>query len=71
MIRPGHLTAHQTARVLGSDRAGVRKLVQCGQPEWWVYPGLSDQLAVATAVCSSRRGTLGSAGLSLSLFFMV
>jgi hypothetical protein len=28
MIRPGHLTAHQTARMLGTDLAGVRKLVQ-------------------------------------------
>jgi hypothetical protein len=30
IIRPGHLTAHQTARLLGTDLAGVRKLVQRG-----------------------------------------
>jgi hypothetical protein len=30
-IRPGHLTAHQTAQVLGITLAGVRKLVQRGQ----------------------------------------
>lgn len=30
-IRPGHLTAHQTARVLGVGLPGVRKLVQRGQ----------------------------------------
>ncbi|GGS47865.1 hypothetical protein [Streptomyces violaceus] len=33
MIRPGHLTAHQTARMLGTDLAGVRKLVQRGHLE--------------------------------------
>jgi hypothetical protein len=31
MIRPGHLTAHQTARVLGVGLPAVRKLVQRGQ----------------------------------------
>lgn len=31
MIRPGHLTAHQTARVLGIGLPAVRKLVQRGQ----------------------------------------
>lgn len=31
MIRPGHLTAHQTARLLGVTLPGVRKLVQRGQ----------------------------------------
>ena len=31
IIRPGHLTAHQTARLLGTDLAGVRKLVQRGK----------------------------------------
>ncbi|MEU7384029.1 hypothetical protein AB0A91_29390 [Streptomyces sp. NPDC042207] len=31
IIRPGHLTAHQTARVLGISLGGVRKLVQRGQ----------------------------------------
>jgi hypothetical protein len=31
IIRPGHLTAHQTARQLGITLAGVRKLVQRGQ----------------------------------------
>lgn len=30
-IRPGHLTAHQTARLLGMSLDGVRKLVQRGQ----------------------------------------
>ena len=30
MIRPGHLTAHQTARQLGITLEGVRKLVQRG-----------------------------------------
>lgn len=29
-IRPGHLTAHQTARLLGVSLEGVRKLVQRG-----------------------------------------
>lgn len=31
IIRPGHLTAHQTARTLGISLDGVRKLVQRGQ----------------------------------------
>lgn len=31
IIRPGHLTAHQTARVLGISLDGVRKLVQRGK----------------------------------------
>lgn len=31
MIRPGHLTAHQTARLLGISLAGVRQLVRRGQ----------------------------------------
>ena len=31
IIRPGHLTAHQTARVLGISLAGVRQLVRRGQ----------------------------------------
>jgi len=31
IIRPGHLTAHQTARLLGVELAAVRKLVQRGQ----------------------------------------
>lgn len=31
MIRPGHLTAHQTASVLGIGLPAVRKLVQRGK----------------------------------------
>ncbi|WP_167455621.1 hypothetical protein [Streptomyces populi] len=31
MIRPGHLTAHQTARTLGISLDGVRQLVRRGQ----------------------------------------
>lgn len=31
IIRPGHLTAHQTAAVLGITLAGVRQLVRRGQ----------------------------------------
>jgi hypothetical protein len=31
LIRPGHLTAHQTARVLGVSLGGVRLLVHRGQ----------------------------------------
>lgn len=31
MIRPGHLTAHQTAHLLGITLGGVRKLVQRGR----------------------------------------
>jgi hypothetical protein len=31
IVRPGHLTAHQTARVLGVGLPAVRKLVQRGQ----------------------------------------
>ncbi|MFE9432169.1 hypothetical protein [Streptomyces sp. NPDC006640] len=31
MIRPGHLTAHQTARQLGISLDGVRQLVRRGQ----------------------------------------
>lgn len=31
IIRPSHLTAHQTARALGISLPGVRKLVQRGQ----------------------------------------
>ena len=30
-IRPGYLTAHQTARVLGVSLGGVRKLVERGR----------------------------------------
>lgn len=30
-LRPGHLTAHQTARVLGVELPAVRKLVQRGR----------------------------------------
>lgn len=30
IIRPGHLTAHQTARVLGVDLGTVRQLVRRG-----------------------------------------
>jgi hypothetical protein len=30
-IRPGHLTAHQTARILGIGLPAVRKLVQRGK----------------------------------------
>lgn len=32
-IRPGYLTAHQTARVLGIGLGGVRQLVHRGQLE--------------------------------------
>ncbi|MFJ6905593.1 hypothetical protein [Streptomyces griseoluteus] len=31
IIRPGHLTAHQTARVLGTGLDAVRQLVRRGQ----------------------------------------
>ncbi|MEH0445441.1 hypothetical protein QA811_17715 [Streptomyces sp. B21-102] len=31
IIRPGHLTAHQTARVLGITLGGVRQLVRRGK----------------------------------------
>lgn len=31
IIRPGHLTAHQTAQLLGITLGGVRKLVQRGR----------------------------------------
>jgi hypothetical protein len=31
IVRPGHLTAHQTARTLGVGLPAVRKLVQRGQ----------------------------------------
>ncbi|MET7914448.1 hypothetical protein ABZU45_00655 [Streptomyces avermitilis] len=31
MIRPGHLTAHQTAQLLGIELATVRQLVRRGQ----------------------------------------
>lgn len=31
IIRPGHLTAHQTARLLGIGLPGVRKLVERGR----------------------------------------
>lgn len=31
IIRPGHLTAHQTAQALGISLGGVRKLVQRGR----------------------------------------
>jgi hypothetical protein len=31
IIRPGYLTAHQTARVLGVGLAGVRQMVHRGQ----------------------------------------
>jgi len=31
IVRPGHLTAHQTAHVLGVQLDAVRKMVQRGQ----------------------------------------
>ncbi|WP_326786448.1 hypothetical protein [Streptomyces sp. NBC_00151] len=31
IVRPGHLTAHQTARALGISLDGVRQLVRRGQ----------------------------------------
>lgn len=31
IIRPGHLTAHQTARVLGVGLTGLRSIVHRGQ----------------------------------------
>jgi hypothetical protein len=31
IVRPGHLTAHQTAQQLGITLGGVRKLVQRGR----------------------------------------
>ena len=31
MIRPGHLTAHQTAHLLGVSLAGLRSIVHRGQ----------------------------------------
>lgn len=31
MIRPGHLTAHQAARVLGVELTGLRAIVHRGQ----------------------------------------
>jgi DNA-directed RNA polymerase specialized sigma24 family protein len=31
IIRPGHLTAHQTARMLGITLGGVRQLVRRGR----------------------------------------
>ncbi|MFI2431974.1 hypothetical protein [Streptomyces sp. NPDC018693] len=31
LIRPGHLTAHQTARALGITLGGVRQLVRRGR----------------------------------------
>jgi hypothetical protein len=31
IVRPGHLTAHQTARQLGITLGGVRQLVRRGQ----------------------------------------
>ena len=53
-IRPGHLTAHQTAQQLGTDLAGVRKLVQRGhltrsggtprQP-WYAVPNVAALVA--------------------------
>ncbi|MET9965441.1 hypothetical protein ABZZ80_05820 [Streptomyces sp. NPDC006356] len=57
MIRPGHLTAHQTAQQLGITLEGVRKLVQRGrltrsggsprQP-WYAIPDV-------TALAAERR----------------
>lgn len=50
MIRPGHLTAHQTAQQLGISLDGVRQLVRRGrlkrsggsprQP-WYAIPGVA------------------------------
>lgn len=31
MIRPGHLTAHQTAQLLGVELTGLRSIVHRGQ----------------------------------------
>ncbi|MEU9215404.1 hypothetical protein AB0D47_02545 [Streptomyces sp. NPDC048376] len=31
LIRPGHLTAHQTARMLGVSLGAIRKMVERGQ----------------------------------------
>lgn len=58
-IRPGHLTAHQTAQQLGIGLGGVRKLVQRGkltrsggsprQP-WYAVPDVA-------ALAADRRTT--------------
>ena len=62
MIRPGHLTAHQTARVLGIGLPGVRKLVQRGQltrsggterQPWYPAPGVA-------ALAAKRAPTKGA-----------
>lgn len=62
IIRPGHLTAHQTARVLGVRLDAVRKMVERGQltrsggtPRQPWYP--ADQVAALAA----KRRTLDAA----------
>jgi hypothetical protein len=62
IIRPGHLTAHQTAQQLGITLGGVRKLVQRGrlirsggterQP-WYAVPDV--------AALAAERGTAKAA----------
>ncbi|MFJ8603406.1 hypothetical protein ACIREM_32810 [Streptomyces shenzhenensis] len=56
-IRPGHLTAHQTARVLGTSLGGVRKLVQRGQLQRSGGTERQPWYAVAdvTALAATRR----------------
>ncbi|MFE1424373.1 hypothetical protein ACFW6C_02190 [Streptomyces fungicidicus] len=61
-IRPGHLTAHQTARVLGVRLDAVRQMVRRGQltrsggtPRQPWYP--ADQVAALAA----KRRTLDAA----------
>ncbi|MFM9612483.1 hypothetical protein DF268_38840 [Streptomyces sp. V2] len=66
IIRPGHLTAHQTARVLGVDLGTVRQLVRRGhltraggtprQP-WYS----ADEAAVLAA---NRRLTAGQSSVT-------
>ncbi|MDX3555297.1 hypothetical protein PV729_26620 [Streptomyces europaeiscabiei] len=62
IIRPGHLTAHQTAQQLGITLGGVRKLVQRGQlarsggtprQPWYAVHDV--------AVLASERGTAKAA----------
>ncbi|MEU8537532.1 hypothetical protein OH540_21255 [Streptomyces sp. BPPL-273] len=61
-LRPGHLTAHQTARVLGVRLTGLRSLVHRGQLERsGGTPRQPWYAAADVAALAAKRATRASA----------
>lgn len=62
IIRPGHLTAHQTARTLGVTLGGVRQLVRRGQlTRSGGTPRQPWYAATAVAALASKRAPVKAA----------